>query len=197
MTHQWVSVGEAARRLNVSPSTIRRMIEAGKLVGEREMIGGSKEHYRVRFDAPDAPGEASDMLQAPPPTPSPPDASATPHDASALSERSLDIFSAIFKGNLQIIHEKDAAISRQAEQIADLRERVGRAEARADAAERSLSAAQEAHADCSNLSHAEAARIFEEAREMRAQRDALAADLAEATRRAEEAERPWWRKLWG
>jgi hypothetical protein len=30
-----------------------------------------------------------------------------------------------------------------------------------------------AHADCTNLSHAEAARIFEEAREQREQRDAL------------------------
>jgi hypothetical protein len=36
---------------------------------------------------------------------------------------------------------------------------------------------QEAHARCTNLSNAEAARIFEEARQMREERDALAARL--------------------
>lgn len=38
---------------------------------------------------------------------------------------------------------------------------------------------QAAHAECSNLSHAEASRIFEEAREMRDERDDLTARLAE------------------
>jgi excisionase family DNA binding protein len=36
--YEWISVGEASRRLNVSPSTVRRMIEAGALVGERQVL---------------------------------------------------------------------------------------------------------------------------------------------------------------
>jgi excisionase family DNA binding protein len=59
VTYQWVSVEEAARRLGISVSTVRRRIEAGELVGEREVIGGSKERYRVRLDASQ---EASETL---------------------------------------------------------------------------------------------------------------------------------------
>jgi excisionase family DNA binding protein len=65
MTPQWISVEEAARRLGVSVSTIRRRIEAGELEAERELIGGARERFKVRLTTPrieqpqDTMGEAS------------------------------------------------------------------------------------------------------------------------------------------
>ena len=137
--YEWVSVGEASRRLNVSSSTIRRMIEAGALVGEREVIGGSKERYRVRLETqPDAP----ETRQTEQPTPSTGDASIASESTPAITERSLEIFSAVFKGDLELIQQKDAQILADASKIADLRERIGRAEAERDALKAELERAR-------------------------------------------------------
>jgi excisionase family DNA binding protein len=105
VTYQWVSVEEAARRLGISVSTVRRRIEAGELVGEREVIGGSKERYRVRLDASQ---EASETLPsgslprryAEPNPGLPPrssDASTTHHSEPAITERALEPFDAAFR----------------------------------------------------------------------------------------------------
>jgi excisionase family DNA binding protein len=127
--HEWVSVGEASRRLNVSPSTIRRMIEAGKLVGEREVIGGTKEHYRVRletqqpihYDAP--PSESPDV---------PPDAPDVRHDASASTERSLEIIDAVLRANAETMDKQAERIDRYGELLRQEMERRVRAEADRD-----------------------------------------------------------------
>jgi hypothetical protein len=119
MPYEWVSVHEASRRLNRSVSTIRRQIEAGELVGERESIGGRRDRYRVRMPQ-DASGEASPSKSGD----EPPDAPETPHDAPAA-----------MTGLLAIIEADRATVAAQAEQIGALRERVGRAEAARAAAE--------------------------------------------------------------
>lgn len=128
MPHEWVSVREAARRLGISPETVRRRIEAGELVGEREALGGSRERFRVRMETPQgASGERPDM----PMTPSTLDATETPTNASALTGRALEIMEALLRANAE-------TFERQAETIADLRERAGRAEASLEAANAEL-----------------------------------------------------------
>jgi hypothetical protein len=79
--YEWVSVHEASRRLNRSTSTIRRMIESGELVGEREPLakGSNRDRYRVRLDATVAPGVTPHDA---PPSESP-DAPGTPQEAPA------------------------------------------------------------------------------------------------------------------
>ena len=111
----WVSVAEAAERLGVSVSTVRRMVEDGKLVGEREPLGGSRERYRVRFDAPETHQDASPSESDLTPD-TPPDAPATPQDASLLLDR------------LEAAHERERA---QADRIAALERENGRLESTA------------------------------------------------------------------
>lgn len=109
MTHEWVSVEEAARRLGCSVSTVRRRIEAGELVGEREVIGGSKERYRVRMphDAsqPESPDES-------------PDASPAPESTLTVAE-----------GLLALVREMRQQGTTDAERIAGLMRQLGAAEA--------------------------------------------------------------------
>jgi colicin import membrane protein len=112
MTHQWVSVEEAARRLGISVSTVRRRIEAGELVGEREVIGGSKERYRVRM-----PHDASQ--------PESPDESP---EASAASESTLTVA----EGLLALVREMRQQSVSDAARIEALTERAARAEATAE-----------------------------------------------------------------
>jgi excisionase family DNA binding protein len=123
--YEWISVGEASRRLNVSPSTVRRMIEAGALVGERQVIGGSRERFLVRFDAPDMPqeasGEASDA----------PVAGETPDAPEARSEPP-DAIMALLAELREMRRQENERRTADASQIAELRERVGRAEERAE-----------------------------------------------------------------
>lgn len=114
MAHQWVSVGEAARRLNVSPSTIRRMIDAGKLEGTREIIGGDRDRFLVRFDAPET-------RQDDPPIESPDAPAATTEAPAVMVELLADL------REMRQQQRDDAST------IADLRERVGRAESDAEA----------------------------------------------------------------
>lgn len=184
--HEWVSVGEASRRLNVSPSTIRRMIEAGALVAERELIGGSKDRYLVRLDAPEThqaasydasgPQTASESGDAPV---TPQTLPTTPHDAPPFNESALNILDMLLQTSLD--NERE-----QAERIAALMRQLGAAEAERDIL-------RAAHADCSNLSHAEASRIVQEATEQR-----FRAEQAERERDAAraEAERLKGRSLW-
>lgn len=110
--HEWVSVHEASRRLNRSVATVRRMIEAGKLEAEREVIGGSRERYRVRM-----PQEASGAASL---------------SESSDASTSLTNAPAAITGLLEIVAADRETIARQAETIGELRERVGRAEARAE-----------------------------------------------------------------
>lgn len=145
MSDQWVSVEEASKRLGCSVSTVRRRIEAGELEAEREVIGGSRERFRVRL--PDASGEAS----APEPTGEPPDASETLQDAPAA-----------ITGLLELVRElrqqgtADALrISGLHGQIADLSRRLGAAEASAAMLERQRARSarwlDEAHAEIARL----------------------------------------------
>jgi excisionase family DNA binding protein len=108
--HEWVSVEEASRRLGVSVSTIRRRIEAGDLVGEREVIGGSKERYRVRLEMPQDEQAHSESGDAP----------ETRHDAPTVAE-----------GLLALVREMRQQGVNDAARIADLMRQLGAAEASA------------------------------------------------------------------
>jgi excisionase family DNA binding protein len=126
MTHQpyeWVSVAEAAKRLNVSVSTIRRLIESGELVGEREPLGGSRERYRVRM-----PKDASGTPQTTDPPPGSPDAPETPQDAPAATTGLLEII----EGDRETIRGQAYTIGEQAARIAELEREAGRLEGRAE-----------------------------------------------------------------
>lgn len=168
--YQWVSVREAARRLGISPETVRRRIEAGELVGEREAIGGSRERFRVRMETPqEAPQEAQELAMAP-----------SSHDASpALTEASAGTTAAleILGGALA---EERIERQRMATENAALHERVGRAEARAE----TLQSQMEQYI-LDQLEQTERAHRAEAA---------LEASNAELERLKG---RPWWRKIWG
>jgi excisionase family DNA binding protein len=161
--HEWVSVEEAARRLGISVSTVRRRIEAGTLVGEREVIGGSRERYKVRLDASqEASGTIHDTVSriepgCPPLTPQA--LATTPQDASGITRRSLGILDNVLRTNAE-------TMAKQAERIADLMRQLGAAEATAR-----LLAEQ----------RADFARWLDEARE------------ENARLRAEAGRRRWWR----
>jgi excisionase family DNA binding protein len=120
----WVSVAEAATRLGVSVSTVRRMVEDGKLVGEREALGGSRERYRVRFAAPETHQEASSSESSLTPD-APPDAPATPQDASAVLSATLGALTEA----LALERTERQQLAQEARQLA---ERAAAAEARAD-----------------------------------------------------------------
>lgn len=120
----WVSVAEAAERLGVSVSTVRRMVEDGKLVGEREPLGGSRERYRVRFDAPETHHDASPSESDLTPD-TPPDAPATPQDASLIASGLLERLAA----QDATIAAKDLEIARINAQALTLAERAAAAEA--------------------------------------------------------------------
>jgi hypothetical protein len=106
--YEWVSVHEASRRLTRSTSTIRRMIESGELVGEREPLakGSNRDRYRVRLDAPVTPQGAP---AADPPSESP-DASETPHEAPDATMRALDILETLLRANGETM-ERQAAVT--------------------------------------------------------------------------------------
>ena len=115
-----ISVDEAASRLKVSPSTVRRMIRDGKLQAEREQRPQG-EIVRVLWPA------ATDV---PPPvtTPSEPPSTQMP-----------DAFQGIATGLLERLEAQDATVAAKDAEIArinaenaDLRERAARAETRAD-----------------------------------------------------------------
>lgn len=129
------SLQAAARRYGVSERTLRRRIEAGEIEAERvARPQGSVLFVKLPPDAANAATLDPDQknVQAAKDTASAPPATT---DAPALTTRALDIFSAVFKGNLELIREKDVKIAADASTIADLRERVGRAEAARAAAE--------------------------------------------------------------
>ena len=115
---------EAARRLGVSVSTVRRMIEAGKLVGEREVIGGMRERYRVRIHAPETPHEAS----APEMATSTSKASIASDSTPAITERSLAIIDAVIRANAETMDRQAERIDRYSELLRQEQERRIRAE---------------------------------------------------------------------
>lgn len=117
--HEWVSVREAARRLGISPETVRRRIESGELVGEREAIGGSRERFRVRLDAPETPQEAPRDASAP----STDDASPALTEALAGTMAALEILR-------DALAEERAERQRLAAEVRNLAERAASAEAR-------------------------------------------------------------------
>jgi excisionase family DNA binding protein len=137
VTYQWVSVEEAARRLGISVSTVRRRIEAGELVGEREVIGGSKERYRVKM-----PHDASQ-----------PESSHESPEASPASESTLTVAEGLLAlvremrqqgisdaERIETLHQE---VRQQAERAALWQERAVTADARADRAERERAALAE------------------------------------------------------
>jgi excisionase family DNA binding protein len=135
--YEWVSVTEASRRLDVSPSTVRRMIEEGKLVGEREVIGGSKTAYKVRLETLQ---DASETLHEPPASSESGDAPTTPHDAptaahdaSGLTQRALDIVDTVIRSNAETMDRQAAQLDRYSELLRQETGRRVKAEAERDA----------------------------------------------------------------
>ena len=110
-----VSVREAAILFGTSESDIRRRIKRGELVAESIAAAGR----HAAAGALDAPGAAP----TPEPTPSTEPAPEPRQDAPALTTRLLEIVSA-----------DRETIRAQAETIAELSMRVGRAEAASEAA---------------------------------------------------------------
>lgn len=119
-----VSVREAAIHFGTSESDIRRRIKAGTLAAEKfERPGGT--FYRVLLDDTRA---ASDTRQSSESVPAPEplqDAPAATMRALEMAEDRLDFADALIRANGE-------TIERLATENADLRERVGRAEQRAD-----------------------------------------------------------------
>jgi hypothetical protein len=113
-----VSIADYAARTGMSETEIRRQIRAGTLPAETfQRPQGT--YYRVIVDTPDdtpAVTEPIESVQAPSASQEPP----------ALTMRTLDIMDALLRANAE-------TMERQAEQIANLRERAGRAEERATA----------------------------------------------------------------
>ena len=129
----WVSVAEAAERLGVSASTVRRMVEDGKLVGEREPMGGSRERYRIRLDAPETHHDAS-----------PSESGMTPHDAPETPQDASAALSASLAALTDALDSERAERQKLADDLGAARERAARAEATAAAErERRLAAEQE------------------------------------------------------
>jgi type IV secretory pathway VirB10-like protein len=133
--YEWVSVGETSRRLNVSPSTVRRMIEAGALVGERQVIGGSRERFLVRFDAPPTPHDASGEASGGPV----PDATT---DAPEVRSEPPDAIMALLAELRETRRQEDERRTADASRIEALREERGRLQAERDAAAARAQAAE-------------------------------------------------------
>jgi hypothetical protein len=112
--YEWVSVHEAGRRLNKSVSTIRRMIEAGDLVGEREPMRGARDRYRVRFDAPDAsqPPEDAPGSESPEASEAPDDAPEAPTALTAA----LETITSLVERNA-VLSDRVAALEREAGEL--------------------------------------------------------------------------------
>ena len=163
----WVSVAEAAERLGVSVSTVRRMVEDGKLVGEREPLGGSRERYRVRFDAPETHQDASPSESDLTPD-TPPDAPATPQDASLLLDR------------LEAAHERERA---QADRIAALAAEKAKAEADATHAQQAAKIERERRVEADKRAATFEQLAAERGRELERERQET----------ARLRERRWWR----
>lgn len=207
----WFTVPVLAAGLGVSQATLKRRIRDGKPVQiapgktveiEVELLERPQGHeYRVRVK-----GQMPALSTDQPPAVSKEDTSAQEQS------RALDILDAVLRANADTMDKQAERLDRYADLLwqetakrAAADEHAIAADRRADRAERERAAAQDALtiaqaelAERTNLSHAEAARIFEEARQMREERDAeraraddLAARLqAEAERQA--AGRPWW-----
>jgi excisionase family DNA binding protein len=144
MTHQpthqpeWISVEEAARRLGVSVSTIRRRIEAGELEAERELIGGSRERFKVKL-------ETLQPIHYNAPNPGLPESGDAPdvrHDASAITKRSLEIIDAVIHANAETMERQAERIDRYGELLRQEMERRVRAEADRDHLAERLKAAE-------------------------------------------------------
>lgn len=111
--HEWVSVKTAAIHFGTSESDIRRRIKRGELISESlSRPGGTL--LRVRLDAPDTRQH----------TESPPAPDTRPDIASGLLERLSD--------QDAVVEAQRVEIARINAENADLRERAGRAETRAD-----------------------------------------------------------------
>lgn len=182
----WMTVPAMARRLDISEANLKRRIRDGKPVQvapgqfievEAEMIERPQGHeWRVRVKGPmpaistaqeqtDSVGEAplsSDQGTAPP-----------------FNESALNILDMLLQSSLD-------AERRQAETVAALRERVGRAEAAVEA--------QEARAAQYAIDYGEMA---ERAIRAEKERDDLAAALARARAEAEALKVPWYRRIFG
>jgi hypothetical protein len=123
-SQRWVPFDEACRILGRTPTTLRREIKAGRVVAEvlprnPDNPADSRTVYRVRVDLPPE--------DAPTPTTAPESPSATEAatEPPAATTGLLEILETLLVANGE-------TMERQAEAIAELRERVGGAEARAE-----------------------------------------------------------------
>lgn len=110
--YEWVSVKEAGERLGVSVSTIRRMVDAGQLVGEREVIGGARDRYMIRFNRQEMPHEASFS-----------------ESEDESDDTTAEQGSAVTLGLLAELREMRQQSANDAERIAGLMRQLGAAEA--------------------------------------------------------------------
>jgi hypothetical protein len=120
--YEWVSVNDAARHLGKSPSTIRRMIESGELVGEREprAAGSTSDRYRVRMPRDDAS-----------PIESPPAPTAPTTAPAANSDASDEILRIILNANAETMDRQAARIEQLHDLLRDASSRAAAAEASA------------------------------------------------------------------
>jgi septal ring factor EnvC (AmiA/AmiB activator) len=174
-----VSVREAAIRVGTSESDIRRRIKRGELRAETfQRRGGTL--FRVFLD------DATDALGAAPATEMASESRPAPEalqDAPAATTRALDILDALLRASAE-------TIDRQAETIAELSVRVGRADAASEAAStraRALQAEIECQAGTIRELERENGRLSAELAALRTAHAALMAPQSPV-------DAPWWRR---
>jgi chromosome segregation ATPase len=188
-------MAEAERILGAPESTIRRWIRQGRVTGEQVLRDPDNPRdtrlvWRVLVSDGSPAATSSESEQ-------PPDMRQEPPEPATATTAALETIAGLVERNA-VLSDRIAALEREAGQL----------EGRATILRAELEQAIEAHARCTNLTNAEAHRIFEEAREQRERAEAaearaeqfaaeraratdLAERLAEAERRL--ARRRWWR----
>ncbi len=135
--YEFVSVAEAARRLKLSVSMVKRRIHDGLL--EAEAVSrpqGIEYHVQVPRLQSAPTTAAPDSEEAPPPMTNQQDVS------SALTMRMLDTLDAVLRANGETMERQADTIARLSDQAAMWRTRTQEAGARADRAELERAAAE-------------------------------------------------------
>lgn len=179
-SHAWVSTEEAARRLAVSESTIRRWITTGRVMGEKEPRGPNDTRDRYRVWLPKAPPERAD-------------ASSSDHDASVDNASTSDIELALIAEltNLRFQHAEERLVD--AQRMQEMEREAGRLQARLDDAQQSANEAISRATSAEQQAHERDVKLAG----LSARNDALVADNDRLVNELAEARRPWWQKIFG
>jgi excisionase family DNA binding protein len=133
-----LTIGQAASRLGVSPSTVRRWVRSGRLRSERVTVGDGFE-YRIPAEGLEAVTASTNPSAEPATNPStePPTNGSTNASAPAILEASVERSTALAAYNAQllgpltlVIERQQDTIRQQAEQIGSLRAQLAAAEER-------------------------------------------------------------------